>query len=273
MRFRISAVVRARNEENHIEKSIVAVKSQTVAPDRIILVDDGSTDNTRKIATELGCTVVNLPFHKNSHVGTPKMAETWNAGLQHMDKNTIDYVLLLDADHILPDNYVEEILKRMQRNPRLVIASGWIREESFEENWPRGSGRIVEVHFWKELNNMLYPILWCWEEWLCHKAMQLGYEVRAFHDVPSEVQRRTGRRSFQAWGWGKAMYCLGYDWKTAMVRCLITFFDSPKLGVSMFRGWLQHDGVEKADISSWVNHRQKREFHKRVLKFLKRRRH
>ena len=91
MKFRIDAVIRTRNEENHIEKSIVAVKSQTVALDRISVVDDGSTDNTRKIAAELGCTLVRLPFHRSRYVGTPKMAEIWNAGLQHMNKNNLNY--------------------------------------------------------------------------------------------------------------------------------------------------------------------------------------
>jgi len=270
MKPRFAAVIRARNEEKHIKNAIIGLQKQTVDLNRIVVVDDGSTDKTSKISSELGCIVISLPFHRNSYVGTPKMAERWNVGLQNIKKNNQDYVLLLDADHVLPSRYVEEITKHMQKNPKLVIAGGWIKGEPFEESWPRGSGRIVKARFWKELNNMQYPVLWCWEEWLCYKALQLGYEVRAFRDVTSEVQRHTGKRSFEAWGWGKAMYALGYDWKLALVRCLITFLHSPRLGVSMFQGWVQHGGVEKADIASWVNYTQKKQFYKRMFKFLRR---
>ncbi len=57
----------------------------------------------------------------------------------------IAYVLLLGADHKLPPNYIKELVKRMEKNPRLVIAGGIIRGKPAMETLIRGSGRLVKA--------------------------------------------------------------------------------------------------------------------------------
>jgi len=69
---------------------------------------------------------------------------------------------------------------------------------------------------------------------------------------------------------GKAMYALGYDWKYALGRCVLTFFKSPKAGWSMFWGWLLHKNVKRLDIADWINQLQKNLFWKRAQTIIKR---
>ena len=266
--LKISAVMCARNEEENIKKTLECLKAQSIRSQQVIVVNDGSTDKTGEIAKEMGCEVVNLPFHEESYVGRPELAEVINQGLKRV--NECDYVLIVGADQILPGDYIEKVLAKMKQNPKLVVASGRVKDEPYSENVPRGGGRIVNFNFWKEVNNLQYPVGWGWEAWLLYKAMQLGYEVRCFRDIVSEAQRPTGLKVPEVKFWGKGMYALGYDWKYGLGKCVLTFFKSPRLGWSMFWGWFWHKDVQRLDVADWVNQWQKNLFWKRVKTIVKR---
>jgi glycosyltransferase involved in cell wall biosynthesis len=264
--MKYAVVIPARNEEEYIEKTLSALKQQTVLPNQIIVVDDGSTDRTGRIASDYTDVVIKLPDREYGIAGKPELAKVVNEGLRRVEKD-VDYVSICGADHVLPKDYFRAIISRMKANPKIVVASGRIRGEPYSEFAPRGSGRVVDANFWREVSNLQYPVEWGWEAWLCFKAVQLGYEVRCFRDVVTEIQRPT--RLGKAGLWGKVMYALGYDWKYALGRCVLTFFQSPKAGLNMFSGWLLHKDVERLDIADWVNQMQKNLFWKRVRTIIK----
>src|SRR5262245_41014116 len=58
--MRCSVVIRAYNEEKHIEKLLIGLSRQTLVPHEVILVDSGSTDNTVAIARRYGVKVVSI---------------------------------------------------------------------------------------------------------------------------------------------------------------------------------------------------------------------
>ena len=265
--MKYAVVVPARNEEGYIEKMLSELRRQILPPSQIIVVDDGSTDRTGQIASKYADVVVRLPDRGYGVAGRPELAEVVNEGLRRVEKD-VDYVLICGADHVLPKNYFEAIVSRMKANPKMVVASGRIRGEPHFDFAPRGSGRVVDANFWREVSDLQYPIEWGWEAWLLYKAMQLGYEVRCFQDIVTEIQRPT--RLGKTRLWGKAMYALGYDWKYALGRCTLTFFKSPKAGVNMFLGWLLHKNIRRLDIADWVNQWQKNLFWKRVRTIIKR---
>ncbi len=264
---RYAVVTRARNEEKFIVKALKALRNQTIPPSQIIVVDDGSTDRTSEMASKYADMVVRLPDRGYSVAGKPELAKVANEGFRRVKKD-IDYVLICDADHILPKDYFEIIVKKMKANPKIVIASGRAKGEPYFEAHPRGSGRVIEANFWRKVNGLVYPVVWGWEDWICFKAIQLGYEARSFSDVVTELQRPT--RLGKAGLWGKAMYALGYDWKYALGRCVLTSLKDPKAGLNMFLGWLLHRNVERLDIAYWVNQMQKKQFWKRVNTIIKR---
>lgn len=261
----IVALIVARNEEEYISKVISALKSQTLPLNNIILVDDGSTDETAIIAEKLGCIIISLPFHEESLVGNPDLAKRWNAGLNTVVEYSPDYVLLMGGDHVLPEDYVEELLAKM--TDEIVVASGRIEGEGYTENAPRGSGRLVKASFWINENKMQYPISHGWESWLLFKAMQIGYEARCFREITSKIERPTSLG--KAKSPGKAMYALGYDGKYAIGKCFLTFFRSPRAGLEIFWGWLRHENVERLDVAAFVNKMQKNRFWGRIWSFIK----
>lgn len=258
--MKIASVTIARNEENYLPTTIASLHEQTLPPELLVVVNDGSRDGTGKIARNLGCSVIDMPYHEESYVGKPELAKVWNVGLEYVKKTGIDfdYVLLIGAEHLIPEQYIQTITNRMIRQ-NLVIASGAIKGEKTSERFPWGSGRIVNVQFWKSLNEMKYPVNYGWEDWLVYKAMQLSYKVRCFADIVSETQRPMKYKNK-----GEIMYALGYWVPYALGRCLLTFFKKPRDGVNMLKGYFFHEGVSQLDVSEWVKQHQK----KRLLGWL-----
>lgn len=84
---RIAALIPAYNEADIIVETVKAVRS-ICGVDEIIVIDDGSTDDTSKVASDAGASVIRL--EKNSGKGT-----ALNAGLAQTDA---DIILMLDAD-------------------------------------------------------------------------------------------------------------------------------------------------------------------------------
>lgn len=86
-----TAVIPAFNAAETIEETIRSILSQTVQPDRIIVVNDGSTDATGEVAQGLS-TIVHVIDQENAGVGSAT-----TAGLAAVDT---PLVATLDADDL-----------------------------------------------------------------------------------------------------------------------------------------------------------------------------
>jgi N-acetylglucosaminyltransferase len=62
----VTVIVPAYNEENGIRDTLAALARQTVSPERVIVVDDCSQDNTGHIAREYGVDVLRPPRNLGS---------------------------------------------------------------------------------------------------------------------------------------------------------------------------------------------------------------
>src|SRR4051794_31702052 len=58
--MRVSVVIAAYNAQAYIAEAIESVLGQTVAPDEVIVVDDGSSDGTRGILDRFGKRIMAL---------------------------------------------------------------------------------------------------------------------------------------------------------------------------------------------------------------------
>ena len=88
-----------------------------------------------------------------------------------------------------------------------------------------------------------YPVAYGWETWLLYKALELGYDVKNYHEI-----RYTHLRPYNAknlFGWGRAMYSLGFPSYFVFLRFLVNFAyasrgtQSRKASVTMLVGFLQ----------------------------------
>ncbi len=96
-----SVIMPARNAAQYIREALASVRAQTVEPMEIIVVDDGSTDETSAIAREHGVTVIRLPSQSG-----PSYAR--NCGIAAARGETIAF---LDADDSWFPCHIEASLK------------------------------------------------------------------------------------------------------------------------------------------------------------------
>lgn len=96
----VSVVIPAYNAENYIRRALYSVMEQSFRPCEIIVVDDGSIDNTVKIAQSYGAQVISVPN------GGPSQAR--NKGVL---KASGEYIAFLDADDIWSPNKLKTQLE------------------------------------------------------------------------------------------------------------------------------------------------------------------
>jgi biofilm PGA synthesis N-glycosyltransferase PgaC len=204
---KIGVMIFARNEEKTLPETLEALRKQKIDPDKIILVNDGSSDKTPGIGIKFGCQVINLEDDGKLGMGGPKMTKLHEIALSHFDED-FEYILQLDADHIIPPDYLSSLIYEMEKNSNLVIAGSLMDGKKSKE--PMGSGRLVRYKFHKlvmkdrkvKYGVDVYPI------W---KARQLGYEFRVFDiDTISQRKQGTGYKKLNFITVGETYKSLGY---------------------------------------------------------------
>jgi len=265
MMIKVSVVIPARNEEKNLPIVLKNLFLQKDVKLRVIVVDDGSKDNTSKVAREMGAEVIRLEDRGYEAHGTPHLAEVINSGLKKVDE--CDYVMILGADHVLPQDYLEKITGRMEEDSRIALASGIIKGEKAVSPWVRGSGRVVRVSWWRKYG-LQYPLNYGWEAWLIYRALKDGLKSIVYSDIVTEVLRPTGRRARQYYYWGKGMRALNYYPLYATVRIVSLLLHNPKYGFYMAAGYLSK--TEKIeDIADFVPRYQKEVLKKKLKKILR----
>jgi glycosyltransferase involved in cell wall biosynthesis len=109
--MKISAVIPAYNAAAYIERAIRSVLAQSRAADEIIIIDDGSTDNTVQVVQRFA-DKVKLIQQPNAGVSAAR-----NAGIRAACG---DWIAFLDADDEWLPEYLKAQSEVLSRNPHLV---------------------------------------------------------------------------------------------------------------------------------------------------------
>ncbi len=111
---RISVIIPAYNSRKFIKLCLDALSESTYKSFEIIVIDDASTDNTVKIASEMGSTVLKL----NSQSG-PAVAR--NYGAEHAKG---EILLFIDSDVLVKRDTLERIATTFSENPDIAALFG-----------------------------------------------------------------------------------------------------------------------------------------------------
>lgn len=244
MSQRVAVVVPARNEESFLGRTLSALFDQYTRPNKVIVVNDGSTDKTSEIAAAAGAEVISMPDRGYNVLGTPVLAGVLNQGLRCLQEQGYagenDYVLIVGADHVLPPDYITAVLDQMNTDSSIAVCSGQIEGE--KSVVPRGSGRMVRADFWSRIG-FQYPENYGYETYLLVKAQQLGYRIKVLNDLVTQTQRKT-RRNYKKGtyvSYGKSLKALGYSRLYSFARIGLISLKNPKGGLYMLKGYTSSD--------------------------------
>ena len=105
----ISIIIPARNEETNIARLLESIQQQSLPPLETIVVNDGSTDNTASIASQLGARVVDVEALPDGWMGKPWACQQGAHAANAANSATEDWLLFLDADLILEPSALEAL--------------------------------------------------------------------------------------------------------------------------------------------------------------------
>jgi poly-beta-1,6-N-acetyl-D-glucosamine synthase len=122
----------ARNEEEHIPRTLASMVRQTVKPLLWVIVSDGSTDGTDAIVGAYQrehpwIRLVRLPEARDRTFAAK--VHSFNAGLKELADVAYDVVGNLDADISFGPDYIAYLLDQFEQSPRLGVAGTPFVEE------------------------------------------------------------------------------------------------------------------------------------------------
>jgi poly-beta-1,6-N-acetyl-D-glucosamine synthase len=128
----VTVLVPAYNEAETVGDTIKSLLEQTVPAAEIIVIDDGSSDNTGDVARSYGVTVVRPPRNTGSKAGAQ------NYALQQV---TTEHTMAIDADTIVAPDAIERFLAVM-KDSSVAAACGFVIPRYVRTVWERG--RYIE---------------------------------------------------------------------------------------------------------------------------------
>lgn len=128
----VTVLVPAYNEAETVGDTLKSLLEQTVPAAEIIVIDDGSSDNTGDVARSYGVTVVRPPRNTGSKAGAQ------NYALQQV---TTEHTMAIDADTIVAPDAIEQFMAVM-KDPSVAAACGFVVPRYVRTVWERG--RYVE---------------------------------------------------------------------------------------------------------------------------------
>lgn len=127
------------NEERYLPLTLDALCQQTYREFRLVVVDDGSSDNCAEIAEgyrdRLPVTVI-----RAEHRG---LRTTKRAAVEAIPPEA-EFILMLDSDVVLPPEAIERMVELLDRDPAVAAVSGQARSVT-NRRWGRGQAFFEDL--------------------------------------------------------------------------------------------------------------------------------
>lgn len=122
MEIKVSIIIPVYNVEKYLKRCLDSVLCQTYTNFEVILVDDGSTDNSRDICDEYKKYDKRIKvIHKNNE----GVSVARNKGIEVA---TGKYILFLDSDDFIEKNCIEILIKSISNKKYDLVIYGYIME-------------------------------------------------------------------------------------------------------------------------------------------------
>jgi len=247
------AIIPARNEERFLEGTLRSLLAQTEPPDRIYVVDDGSTDGTPDIVRRLAAEhpslhLVQLPVRAERRMGGG-VVHAFDAGYAECRDLDFTYVSKLDADHLFPPDYFERVLGFLDANPDHAAAGGVPHEEigGRVHRWRMpahhvpGSLKTIRKDVFDRMGGFIATLGWDIIDLV--KMHSLGYRTTNL-DIPVQHLRQHASAEGTLKGkaqWGEGAWIIGSHPLFVLARGAYRMAESPYVlgGLAFWWGYLR----------------------------------
>lgn len=256
------------NEEKFLEKCFSALMKQTLKPNQVIIVNDGSTDNSAEIIARYNFQVIELPVEKEANL--ERYPYVLSVGSRFLQKD-FDYVGILDADTILESRYYEKLVQKLEEDKEIGIVGGNLKGQS-------STGPILGLIPYVYGCNRLYTRK-CWLALNAGKIMKPIPQIDFYHNVYAEMIGFKSKRFDEIKSWalrppgglghafvkGYHAYELGYYWYYLLLRAL------RNRALSMIPGYLKarFSGKPEYPIKAYVRRLQTNRLRRLVTSWFK----
>jgi poly-beta-1,6-N-acetyl-D-glucosamine synthase len=267
-------VTPVHNEAENLPRLVACMAAQTVPARLWVLVENGSTDDTLAVATELArehswIRVVSMPPIAASERGAP-IVHAFHHGLDELD-SSLAVVAQLDADISFPPMYFETLLRELDADPRLGIVSGRCHEQVGNEWQPR---HLTGVNVWgaarayrSECLEHLLPLepRTGWDAVDVAEANALGWKTRTLPALAFRHHRREAERERTLWSaWaaqGRVSRYVGYRPSYLVLRAVFRAVREPA-SLGLLAGYFgdairRRPRCSKPGVIAWVREQQR----------------
>ena len=245
----------AHNEEALLGYTAESIVTQTIRPLKWVVVNDASTDQTRKVAESYASQhafieVVNLERAIGRHFGNKVRA--FNAGLERVTGLNFDFIGNLDADISFDPMYFENLLRQFQTDHKLGLAGGMVHtkihghfvNQEVALDSVAGAVHLYRRKCYEQVGGYI-PMPNGGEDSAAEISARMhGWTTRTFSEYPVKEHRFTGSATARPLRSrikeGFRMYSLGYSPIFFFARCIYRFRERPMLlgSCAAFCGYL-----------------------------------
>ena len=182
-----------RDEAKFMRRTLDTVLRQSVLPARWVIVDDGSSDDTRSILAEYAdqhdfIRVIRRQDQGRRRVGAG-VVEAFCAGCETVNVRDYDYVCKLDLDLEVPPRYFEILIERMEATPRIgtcsgkpyfCTADGTLVSEACGDETSVGASKFYRVACFLDIGGFVPQVMWDGID--CHRCRMKGWIARSWDE-------------------------------------------------------------------------------------------
>ena len=142
MKVKVSVIIPAYNQATFIPKAVASLQAQTLESWECLVVDDGSTDNTAEIVTNIALHEPRVRLLQKQNGGS---ASARDMGLQQVQG---EFIQFLDADDTIASNKLEQQVLLMEREKLDISYTAFCSENGQGQRTP---SRAVRLNTYKIL--------------------------------------------------------------------------------------------------------------------------
>lgn len=255
-------IMPAYNEERFIINALETVVAQTLQPQLLLVVNDGSTDGTAAVvdgfARRYPWIKQIINERKELRAAGGKVVRAFYLGYNALPDHNYDFLVKLDADLTLPQDYFEKVAAMFAADEKLGIAGGtivieqngqWVYEHFSDEDHVKGAFKAYRKACFDSIGGLKESIGWDTADELLaryhgwHIKVDTRLQIKHYRVLGAETGSVKIRQRV-----GQGMYRLRYGfWITLISAIKAGYLNKPYIltGIAVMTGfiksWWAHD--------------------------------